>query len=131
MSIFGIGADIVSVARIDAALARFGARFAERILDDTELAEFGGRNDPARFLAKRFAAKEAFAKALGLGIRRPLALRRARIAHDALGKPTMVCHAEVTAYMARVGAGEVHLSISDEREHALAFVVLEKATRQS
>lgn len=127
--IYGIGTDIVCVARICAALGRFGERFPERILSDSELAEFARKKDPARFLAKRFAAKEAFSKALGLGMRLPMAWRRMGVGHDVRGKPIIVCHPELGDFMRAQGVGESHISITDEHDHAIAFVVLECAQR--
>jgi holo-[acyl-carrier protein] synthase len=125
--IYGIGTDIVSVERVRQALLRHGGRFAQRVLSEAELAEFVERPKPERFLARRFAAKEAFSKALGLGMRMPMAWRRMGVGHDARGKPIIVCNAELSAYMAERGIGESHISITDERDHALAFVVLERA----
>jgi holo-[acyl-carrier protein] synthase len=125
--IYGIGTDIVSVGRIEAALARHGERFPQRILSDAEMKEFVARKDPARFLAKRFAAKEAFSKALGLGMHMPMAWRRMGVGHDRRGKPLIVCHPELDAYVRAQGIGNGHISITDERDHAIAFVVLECA----
>ena len=93
--IYGIGTDVVSVDRIRKVLLRFGERFAERILSDSELAEFAHKRDPVRFLAKRFAAKEAFSKALGVGMRMPMAWRRMGVGHDSRGKPLIICNARV------------------------------------
>ena len=73
---YGIGTDIVSVSRIEQALKRQGSRFPERILTDSELKDFQNLRDPERFIAKRFAAKEAFSKAIGLGMRMPMAWQR-------------------------------------------------------
>lgn len=125
--IYGIGADIVSVGRIEAALARHGERFPKRILSDAEMEEFIVCKDPARFLAKRFAAKEAFSKALGLGIHMPMTWPRMGVGHDRRGKPLIVCHPELEAYVRAQGIGDGHISITDERDHAVAFVVLERA----
>lgn len=123
--IYGIGTDMVSLGRIETALRRHGERFAQRILSNSELAEFDCRKDSVRFLAKRFVAKEAFSKALGLGMRMPMAWRRMGVDHDALGKPIIVCHPELEAYLKTRGIGVGHISITDEQDHAMAFVVLE------
>jgi holo-[acyl-carrier protein] synthase len=123
--IFGIGTDIVEYARIEKMFARYGARFAARILSADELAEFSTANLPARFLAKRFAAKEAFAKAVGTGLRHPVSLSRICIRHDELGKPVFEFDAILSTYLAEKSIGRQHLSISDEREMIVAFVVLE------
>jgi holo-[acyl-carrier protein] synthase len=123
--IFGIGTDIVTVARIDAAMERHGPAFAERILTTPELAEFAANAHPARFLSKRFAAKEAFAKATGHGLRHPVMLHNITVSHDGLGKPVFHLHEELAAYLLQLGVRSHHLSISDEHEHAVAFVILE------
>jgi holo-[acyl-carrier protein] synthase len=123
--IFGIGTDIVAVARIEAAVARHGAAFAERILSSQELAEYYAHSHPARFLSKRFAAKEAFAKATGQGLRHPVSLRRISVYHDVLGKPSFSLDDELSAYVRQLGVAQHHLSISDEREMVVAFVILE------
>lgn len=123
--IYGIGTDVVSVGRFERMLARYGHRVAARVLSDTELSAYRACAQPAAFLAKRFAAKEAFAKALGTGIRSPLTLVRLRIEHDDIGKPTFRFDEEVIALMTARGVQHCHLSISDEKEIACAFVVLE------
>jgi holo-[acyl-carrier protein] synthase len=123
--IFGIGTDIVTVARIEAAMQRHGSAFAERILSAQELAEYATQAHPARFLGKRFAAKEAFAKATGQGLRHPVSLQRITVGHDELGKPVLLFDAELSAHLQRLGIEHHHLSISDERDTAVAFVILE------
>ncbi len=124
--IFGIGTDIVSYARIKALHDQYGERAAERMLSDAELAEYGRSSDPARYLMKRFAAKEAFAKAMGTGLRASVTLRRIRVEHDELGKPMLAFDDVLSNYVARLGVTRHYLSISDERDVAVAFVVLEK-----
>jgi holo-[acyl-carrier protein] synthase len=124
--IYGIGTDIVSYHRIRALNEEYGARFAQRLLGEAELAEYAASADPARYLMKHFAAKEAFAKALGTGLRAGVTLRRIGIGHDALGKPLLVLEEVLANYVARLGVTRHHLSISDEKDVAVAFVVLEK-----
>lgn len=124
--IFGIGTDIVKVARIEAAATRHGAAFASRILSDRELGEYAAQAHPARFLSKRFAAKEALAKATGHGLRHPVSLRRITVSHDGLGKPIFLFDAQLAAFLQDLGIVRHHLSISDERDAAVAFVILEK-----
>lgn len=124
--IFGIGTDIVEYARIAAAYARHGERFAQRVLSQIELPELHGHAYPARLLAKRFAAKEAFAKAVGSGLRHPVSLHSISIMHDALGKPVLRFDAPLHDHLRRLGVSGHHLSISDERGMVVAFVVLEK-----
>ncbi|MES2355454.1 MAG: holo-ACP synthase [Pseudomonadota bacterium] len=125
--IYGIGTDIVSVSRIRQAFSRHGERFPQRILSVAELIDFAGKRDQVRFLAKRFAAKEAFSKALGLGMRMPMTWRNMGVGHDARGKPIIVCNPELQAYMESVGISLGHISITDEQDHAVAFVILERA----
>jgi len=123
--IFGIGTDIVEYARFVRMLSSYGDRMPGRMLSERELPEFRKHPDPARFLAKRFAAKEAFAKAVGSGLRVPVSLRRISITHDRLGKPVMHFDESLRLHLARLGINAHHLSISDERDFAVAFVVLE------
>ena len=125
--IFGIGTDIVEYARIESMWQRHQERLAERLLSRSELAEYSNHADPARLLAKRFAAKEAFAKALGSGLRHPVNLTAISVVHDGLGKPVLQFEPELRTYLAQAGIGAHHLSISDERSMVVAFVVLETA----
>ncbi len=123
--IFGIGTDIVELARIENLFARYGERFARRILSEREWSDFTINPNQPRFLAKRFAAKEAFAKAAGSGLRGPVSLRRISITHDGLGKPMLQFDETLRNYLAQLGISAHHLSISDERGLVVAFVVLE------
>jgi holo-[acyl-carrier protein] synthase len=123
--IFGIGTDIVEVARIESSLKQFGDVFADRILAISELESFHESHIKARFLAKRFAAKEAFSKALGTGLRAPATFQNIAISHDALGKPVFILAAELQTFVAGKNILKMHLSISDEKNLATAFVVLE------
>jgi len=124
--IYGIGTDIVSYARIKSLYEKYGERAAERMLSAAEQAEYALCADQARYLMKRFAAKEAFAKAMGTGLRASVTLRRITVGHDDLGKPLLFFDEVLSAYVARTGVTRHHVSISDEREHAVAFVVLER-----
>jgi len=123
--IYGIGTDIIATQRIAHALERYGERFAARILAPEERAEFAAHKSPARFLAKRFAAKEAFAKALGTGVRHPATLHNIRLTHDRLGKPSLAFHATLADELEQRGIRNHHLSLSDEQDMAVAFVILE------
>lgn len=125
--IFGIGTDIVEVSRIEDSLARFGDAFAQRILTKQEWLSFQQSKTQARFLAKRFAAKEAFAKALGTGLREPATFQNIGVTHDDLGKPVLDLAPTLQALLDKKGILQQHLSISDEKALAAAFVVLEKA----
>ena len=124
--IFGIGTDIVSYARIKSLHEQYGERVAQRMLSDSELDEYNRAADPARYLMKHFAAKEAFAKAMGTGLRAGVTLRRITIAHDKLGKPLLSFDDVLSNYVANLGITRHHISISDEKDTAVAFVVLEK-----
>lgn len=125
--IHGIGTDIVEYSRIEAMWGRYGQRFAERILSERELPELEGHAAPARLIAKRFAAKEAFAKAVGSGLRHPVSLQRISVTHDGLGRPVLSFDEVLLTHLAQLGINGHHLSISDERGIIVAFVVLESA----
>ncbi|MDR3298691.1 MAG: holo-ACP synthase [Candidatus Accumulibacter sp.] len=124
--IVGIGTDIVAVARIARLYQRHGARALEKLLAPPEFDELSKASDYARFLAKRFAAKEAFGKALGIGVAAPASMSNIVVTHDDLGKPTFAYLPPLARYLAGRGLS-AHLSISDEADYALAFVVMESA----
>ena len=117
--IFGIGTDIV---RVD--LQRFGDRFARRILSDSEYADFCRAGQPAHFLAKRFAAKEATVKAMGTGFARGITLKQISVGHDAAGKPELHLSGDARDFLHSNGITRSHISIADEQDHAVAFVTL-------
>lgn len=123
--IYGIGTDIVEVARIKSSLEEFGDAFASRILAESELVSYHASNIKPRFLAKRFAAKEAFAKALGTGLRAPATLQNIAVSHDELGKPILILAQELQQCLTERNIKHAHISISDEKNLAAAFVVLE------
>ena len=123
--IFGIGTDIVEVSRIAASINAFGDSFAERVLAESELEGYQNSQIKARFLAKRFAAKEAFSKALGTGLRAPATFQNIAISHDDLGKPILVLAPDLLAFMQKKNIQHTHISISDEKNLATAFVILE------
>lgn len=123
--IFGVGTDIVEFKRIEKMFTRYGNRLAERVLSEREIPEYRHSINPARLLAKRFAAKEAFAKAVGSGLREPVSLRRISVTHDGLGKPVMQFDEALRKHLAQLGVNGHHLSISDEHNIIVAFVVLE------
>ncbi len=123
--IFGIGTDIVEVSRIAASINAFGDGFAERVLAESELEGYQNSQIKARFLAKRFAAKEAFSKALGTGLRAPATFQNIAISHDDLGKPILVLAPDLLAFMQEKNIQHTHISISDEKNLATAFVILE------
>lgn len=126
--IHGIGTDIVRVARMRRSLERFGDRFAARILTAAELAQFSRHSRPAHFLAKRFAAKEAAAKAMGIGFRNGLRLQDIGVVHDANGKPLLELSGYARTFVQEQRITEVHISLADEEDYAVAFVTLGKET---
>jgi holo-[acyl-carrier protein] synthase len=123
--IFGVGTDIVAVARMADYFKRHGGRGLEKMLAPAEREACCASPDPARFIAKRFAAKEALGKAFGTGVRDPLLLSDIAVEHDEPGKPFFRYSPRLAAHFA--GQGLIaHLSISDEQDYAVAFVILEK-----
>jgi holo-[acyl-carrier protein] synthase len=127
--IFGIGTDIIDIRRIEATLARRGERFAQKVLGENELQVFRARGArvPARglsYLATRFSAKEAFSKAIGLGLRMPMSWRACEILNAAGGKPTIRLHGALAEWFAQRQL-VAHVSLSDETDYAAAFVVVE------
>jgi len=125
--IYGIGTDLVSIKRIEDTLFRFGDRFLHRILNEEEVAEYAKSSQPARFMAKRFAAKEAFSKAFGTGIGEIVGWHDIRVTHDALGKPQIETSDALRKVLAMKQIVHSHISITDETEQAMAFVVIEKS----
>ncbi|MBS1142796.1 MAG: Holo-acyl carrier protein synthase:phosphopantetheine-protein transferase [Proteobacteria bacterium] len=124
--IYGIGTDIVAVARLRSMWERHGDRALDRLLAPSERAGFASAADKGRFLAKRFAAKEAFSKALGTGVRPPATLSAIAVGHDELGKPELQFHGQLEK-MLKIKNLRAHLSISDEADYAIAYVILEQA----
>ncbi|WP_111412323.1 holo-ACP synthase [Billgrantia lactosivorans] len=123
--ILGIGTDIARIARFEAAMARHGERFPARLLGELEREQLERRADRAAFLAKRFAAKEAFVKALGTGLRHGMRWAEIQVASDALGRPSLMLSGRAHELATTAGVRAIHLSLSDEAEVALAMVVLE------
>ena len=127
--IYGIGNDICDVRRIRASLERHGERFAARILSDTELATWRSRSARwpergVRFVATRFSAKEAFSKAIGLGMVMPMTWRNCEVANLPSGQPTIALHGALKDWF-EARALRVHLSLSDETDYAASFCVVE------
>jgi holo-[acyl-carrier protein] synthase len=123
--IYGVGTDVVEIARIEAALKRYGERFARRVLCPPELARFQGHRLPANFLAKRFAAKEAFTKAMGTGIKAPANWHGVWVRNLASGQPVLEFSDTLQRYLKTKGVTTAHVSLSDERGVAFATVILE------
>ena len=123
--IYGVGQDLVEIPRIERALARFGERFALRILCEPELARFRKHRLPAAFLAKRFAAKEAFTKALGTGIHAPANWHGVWVVNLRSGKPQLEFTPALKDLLEQRRIRHAHLSLTDERALAAATVILE------
>ncbi len=120
----GIGTDIVQLSRLEAVLARQGERFVERLLTVAERAEYQRRGAPASFIAKRFAAKEAIAKALGTGIGRGVSFQHLEVSNDASGAPLVALSEGALAAAQARGGSTVLLSIADEQDYAIAYAAL-------
>jgi holo-[acyl-carrier protein] synthase len=123
--IYGVGTDVVEIARIKLALERFGERFAKRILCEPELKRFVAHRQPAAYLAKRFAAKEAFTKALGTGICAPANWHGVWVSNLPSGKPVLEFSNNLTKLLEQRKILHSHLSLTDERGVAMATVILE------
>ena len=123
--IYGVGTDIVSIERIQEILNKNRDGFINRVLTEHERALFANKADSAAFCAKRFAAKEAFSKALGTGIGRVVSFQDLTVRKNENGKPYFMPSEKLRLYLQEKGIKQGHLSISDESLNALAFVVLE------
>ncbi|MDO9142912.1 holo-ACP synthase [Rhodoferax sp.] len=127
--IYGIGTDICDVRRIQASLARHGERFAQKILSEAELATWRERSERwpergVRYLATRFSAKEAFSKAIGLGLRMPMTWRLCEVGKLPSGQPTIVLHGELKTWF-EAKSLSAHISVTDETDYAASFCVVE------
>ncbi len=128
--IYGIGTDICDVRRIRASVERHGERFAAKVLADAELAAWRRRSSRwpergLRYLATRFSAKEAFSKAIGLGMRMPMTWRHCEVANLPTGQPVIVLHGALKQWFEARGL-RAHLSVTDESDYAASFCVVEK-----
>lgn len=125
--IFGIGTDIVELARVQQTYDRFGERFVDRLLMDEERELFLKNRQPVRFLAMRFAAKEATVKAMGTGFAHGVWIRDVGIVASAWGRPEIIWSPRGRAVCERLGIGEGHVSLSDDAGLILAFAVVMRA----
>ena len=128
--IYGIGTDICDVRRIRASLDKHGERFARKILSDAELVTWKARSARwpergIRYLATRFSAKEAFSKAIGLGLRMPMTWRLCEINNLPSGKPVIVLHGGLKTWFEAQGLS-AHVTVTDESDYAASFVVVER-----
>jgi holo-[acyl-carrier protein] synthase len=127
--IAGLGTDLIALARISRAQQRSHNRFARKILGDLEYAVWMQRQNRhpeagISYLASRFAAKEAFAKACGLGLRMPLSWQGIQTLNDVFGRPYLQLDAPICAWL-KERSYQAHVALTDERDHALAVVILE------
>jgi holo-[acyl-carrier protein] synthase len=129
--IFGIGTDVVQVARVQAVYDRHGERFVRRLLMPEEEAAFRLYKRPLRFLAMRFAAKEAIVKALGTGFAHGVWIRDVGVAANAWGRPEVIWSERGRALRDRLGAGEGHVTLTDEAGLVVAVAVLMRRTENA
>lgn len=122
--IFGIGTDIVHVQRMRENIDKYGDKFAKRILTEVELSDYTNKSNRAGFLAKRFAAKEATAKAMGTGFSNGLSLHHIGVGHDEAGKPILEFSEVAEKFIQDNKITQAHLSLADENDYAVAFVTL-------
>ncbi len=132
--IYGIGTDICDVRRIRASLERHGERFARKILSESELVTWQTRSvrwpeRGVRYLATRFSAKEAFSKAVGLGMRMPMTWRLCEVGKLRSGQPVIVLHGGLKDWFDARGLS-AHVSVTDETDYAASFVVVEQEIKQ-
>ncbi|NYS28248.1 MULTISPECIES: holo-ACP synthase [unclassified Pantoea] len=125
MAILGLGTDIVEIERIAGVIERSGDRLARRVLSEAEWQQYQTHKQPVRFLSKRFAVKEAAAKAFGTGIRGGLAFNQFEVYNDALGKPELRFFQHAADVAERLGVKHVHVTLADERHYACATVIIE------
>ena len=128
--IYGIGTDICDIRRIRASLDRHGERFAQKVLSDNELRTYRARSERwpergVRYVATRFSAKEAFSKAIGMGMRMPMTWRLCEVAKLPSGQPTLVLHGVLKEWFEAKGL-TAHISVSDESDYATSYCVVEK-----
>jgi holo-[acyl-carrier protein] synthase len=125
--IFGIGTDIVEMSRIDSTWERFGEHFARRILMDEEMELFQRTKQPARFLAMRFAGKEAAVKAMGTGFAHGVWMRDVGITSNEWGRPLIIWSRRGRKVCDELGIGKGHVSLTDDAGLVMAFAVVETA----
>lgn len=124
--IYGIGIDVIQPHRVACLLEKYGERFVKRVLTPLEQPRYARSAQPVLFLANRFAAKEAFSKAMGTGFRYPVTLQCISVVQNSAGKPSLAFNEALAELVSRNGITGHHLTISDESNLACACVVLEK-----
>jgi holo-[acyl-carrier-protein] synthase len=130
--IYGIGTDICDIRRIRASLEKHGERFAQKVLSDNEMQTYRARSERwpergVRYVATRFSAKEAFSKAIGMGMRMPMTWRLCEVAKLPSGQPTIVLHGVLKEWFEAKGLS-AHVSVSDESDYATSYVLVEAHT---
>jgi holo-[acyl-carrier protein] synthase len=128
--IYGIGTDICDIRRIRASLDKHGERFAQKVLSDNEMQTYRARSERwpergVRYVATRFSAKEAFSKAIGMGMRMPMTWRLCEVAKLPSGQPILVLHGVLKEWFEAKGLS-AHVSVSDESDYATSYCVVEK-----
>jgi len=127
MKIFGIGTDIVNIKRIDRSLKKHGVNFKNRIFSKNEIFYCEKKKNSSAFYAKRFAAKEAFSKALGTGIRKGIDLKNIEIRNNSYGKPSIILKGNIAIFLKKqikTNKYDIHLSLSDDKPWAQATVII-------
>lgn len=125
MAVYGVGIDLVRIDRLEKMLGRYGARFEERVFTPGEIEACSARRSRTACLAMRFSAKEAFAKALGTGLRAPVLWLDIEVRNNALGKPEIVLSERAARFCCEHGVRSWHLSLTDDGDYGAAVVILE------
>ncbi|CAL4320546.1 holo-ACP synthase [Buchnera aphidicola] len=125
MSIIGVGIDIIKISRLKNIVKKFGKKFIKRILSKKEFQEFSNNPKDISFLAKRFAAKEAASKSLGIGIQNNIQLNHFEVYHDHLGKPKINFLKQAKIFLKKLNIKSIHISITDEKKYACAVIIIE------
>ena len=127
MKIFGIGTDIVNIKRMENSLKKFGSKFKKKVFSPKEISYCENKKNSASYFAKRFAAKEAFSKALGTGIRKGINLRNIEISNNSYGKPTILLKGDIKKIVKKIVNNKkynIYLSLSDDKPWAQATVII-------
>ena len=127
MKIFGIGTDIVNIKRMEKSLKKYGLKFKNKIFSKKEILYCEKKKNPGSYYAKRFAAKEAFSKALGTGIRKGISLKNIEISNNSKGKPYILLRGDLSKFLKKKIKNkkyDIHLSLSDDKPWAVASVII-------
>jgi holo-[acyl-carrier protein] synthase len=125
--IYGIGVDLVNIERIEMVIDRWGKRFTDRVFTAQEIAFCSKKAFPPQAYALRFAAKEAFSKAIGLGMKQGLRWKDIEVFHSSAGRPCLKLHGRASELCREEGIVYSHLSLSDEEDYGIAMAILEKS----